>query len=123
MLAVVKTPHTDLKIKGFVPKTVITVLKDEFGKALKIKIDKDDDELMDLFGTDLYKNFRKKVKPGDYIRTYRENLELTQAALGKKIGATRAYICDLEKNRRSISKEMAKKLAKIFGVSVSFFIF
>ncbi len=61
MLAVVKTPHTDIKIKGFVPKTVITVLKGEFGKALKIKHEKGDEEFVDLFDTDIYKRFKKRI--------------------------------------------------------------
>ncbi|MBF0433328.1 MAG: helix-turn-helix transcriptional regulator [Fibrobacteria bacterium] len=122
MLAVVKTPHTDIKIKGFVSNKVLAVLKGEFGKALKIKREKSDEELVDLFETNLYKSFKKRITPGDYVKTYRENLELTQAALGERVDMTRAYICDLEKNRRPISKEMAKKLAKIFGVSVSCFI-
>ena len=122
MLAVVKTPHTDLRIKGFIPGKVITVLRGEFGKTLKIVREKGDEEELDLFETDLYKEFKKRVAPGDYVRTYRENLGLSQAALAEKVGMGRAYICDLEKNRRPISKEMAKKLATIFSVSVSSFI-
>jgi DNA-binding XRE family transcriptional regulator len=122
MLAVVKTPHTNIRIKGFIPKAVLTVLKGEFGRALKIKRGNSGEELVDIFETEAYKSFKKRVTPGDYIKTYRENLSLTQAALGEEVGRSRAYICDLEKNRRPVSKEMAKKLAKVFGVSVSFFI-
>jgi plasmid maintenance system antidote protein VapI len=97
-------------------------LKGEFGKALKIKHEKPDEELVDIFETDLYKRFKKRITPGDYVETYRENLGLTQAALGEKVGMSRAYVCDLEKNRRPVTKEMAKKLSKVFDVSVACFI-
>ena len=60
---------------------------------------------------------------GDYIKIYRENLDLTQAELGKKIGGlTRQYVSDLEKGRRGVSKEMAKKLSTFFNVPIKRFI-
>ena len=119
MLAVVKTPHTDLRIKGFIPRPVLKVLKTEYGKSLEVKTDKDDDELVDFFETDFYKDFKKRMTPGDYVRMYRENMSLTQAALGEKVGMSRAYVCDVEHGRRAISKDIAKKLSKLFKISVS----
>ncbi len=80
-----------------------------------------DEELVDVFETDQYKRFKKKSKPGDYVLAYRENLGLSQAELGKKLGVSRAYICDIEKHRRSVGKDMAKNLAKITGAPVEFF--
>ncbi|MBN1761036.1 MAG: helix-turn-helix domain-containing protein, partial [Chitinispirillaceae bacterium] len=71
-----------------------------------MKADNDDEELVDFFETDFYKDFKKRMKPGDYVRMYRENLSLTQAALGKKVGMSRAYICDVEHGRRAISKDI-----------------
>jgi len=119
MLAVVKTPHTNLRIKGFIPRPVLKVLRTEYGKSLEIKSDKDDEELVDFFDTDIYKDFKKRMKPGDYVKMYRENLGLTQVALGEKIEMSRAYICDVEHGRRSISKEIAKKFSKLFKISAS----
>jgi len=115
----VKTPHTDLRIKGFIPRPVLKVLKTEYGKSLEVKTDKDDDELVDFFETDFYKDFKKRMTPGDYVRMYRENMSLTQAALGEKVGMSRAYVCDVEHGRRAISKDIAKKLSKLFKISVS----
>ena len=92
MLKVMKTPHTEV------------------------------DELVDLFETDLYKNFKKNSKPGDYVRIYRENLGFNQADMGEKLGVGRAYICDIEKHRRSVGKDMAKQLAKLFDAPVEFFL-
>ena len=117
MLAVVKTPHTDLRIKGFIPHPVLKVLRTEYGKSLKVKVDDDDEELVDFFETDLFKDFKKRMKPGDYIKMYRENMHLTQAELGKKVNMSRAYICDVEHGRRTISKDIAKKFSKLFKIS------
>jgi DNA-binding XRE family transcriptional regulator len=122
MLAVVKTPHTDLRIKGFIPRPVLKVLKTEYGKSLEVKTDKDDDELVDFFETDIYKDFKKRITPGGYVRMYRENMNLTQAALGEKVAMSRAYICDIEHGRRAISKEIAKKFSKMFKLPLEYFI-
>jgi len=119
MLAVVKTPHTNLRIEGFIPRPVLKILKNEYGKYLKVKTDKDDEELIDFFETDLYKDFQKRMTPGDYVRMYRENMKLTQASLGEKVGMSRAYICDVEHGRRTISKDIAKKLSKLFKISTN----
>ncbi len=122
MLAVVKTPHTDLKIQGFIPTSVLRVLRTTFGTQLRVESQKGDSEMVDVFATDEYKRFKKNVKPGDYVRTYRENLGLSQAALGEKLGVSRSYVCDIEKHRRDLGKDMAKKMAKLCDAPVTFFI-
>ena len=119
MLAVVKTPLTNIEIKGAISPALLKLLKKEFGDALKVKAET---EAVNVFGTDLYKEFKDKVTPGDYVKTYRKNLGLTQAQLGKRLGVSRSYICDIEHNRRNISKEKAKTLSRIFKVSVERFI-
>jgi antitoxin component HigA of HigAB toxin-antitoxin module len=119
MLAVVKTPRTKLRIEGYISRPVLKILRTEYGKALKVKTDEDDESLVDFFETDIFKEFKQRMKPGDYVKAYRENLSITQAALGVKIGMPRAYICDVEHGRRAIGKENAKKLATIFKISVS----
>ena len=121
MLAVVKTPHTDLKIRGFIATPVLRALRAEYGSHLRVETQKGEEEWVDVFETDLYKRFKKNVKPGDYIRTYRENLGLSQAELGDKLGVSRAYICDIEKHRRSIGKDMIKQVAILFDAPVEFF--
>jgi hypothetical protein len=39
-----------------------------------------------------------------------------------KISASKAFVCDMEHDRRAISKDMAKKLASLFDISVARFI-
>jgi len=119
MLAVVKTPRTNLRIKGFIPSSILRVLRNEFGKKLTVTADKDDKEIENVFDSEEYKSFKKHVSPAYYIRTYRENAGLTQTELAEKLGVSRAYICDIEHNRRTISKLFAKQVADFFKISVA----
>jgi len=122
MQAVVKTPHIDLKIKGSIPDNLIEVLKNNFGKALKLKNSKSD-MYMDVFETSWYKNIKKGLTPGKNLRIYRENHKLSQTKLGEKLGGfSRQYVSDMENGKRNISLKTAKVLAKIFKVSIEKFI-
>ena len=47
-----------------------------------------------------------------FIRVARTSMDLTQEAFGKKIGLSRANVCDLEKGRTLASPELALKIAK-----------
>ncbi|MBN2037663.1 MAG: helix-turn-helix transcriptional regulator [Chitinispirillaceae bacterium] len=96
-------------------------LRSEYGNKLRIENEKDD-TLVDLFETDFYKETKKRMTPGTYLRIYRENHHMTQEKLGDKIGASKAFVCDMEHDRRAISKDMAKKLAALFDISVARFI-
>ena len=122
MLAVVKTPRTNLRIRGFIPSPVLRVLRTEYGRNLTVTADRDDKEMVSVFETAEYREFKSRVSPADYVRTYRENAGLSQSALAGKLGVTRAYVCDIEHGRRTISKQFAKALAEFFKVSVSRFI-
>lgn len=119
MLAVVKTPRTNLHMSGFIPAPVLRILRTEFGKNLKVTADKDDKNLESVFDSAEYKEFKNRVSPADYTRTYRENAGLTQSALAKNLNVSRAYICDIEHGRRDISKQFAKKLADFFKISIA----
>ena len=118
MLAVVKTPRIDVRIKGDVPPRLLRLLKTEYGPALKLH-ESDDEETVDFFKTTFYRKVKKRLTPGMYVKVYRENFNLTQEQLGSKVGVSKSFICDIEHNRRSISKEMAKKFSKLFKISAS----
>jgi hypothetical protein len=49
MLAVVKTPRTNLRINGFIPMPVLRVLRNEFGEKLSVTSDKTDKDLKNAF--------------------------------------------------------------------------
>ena len=122
MLAVVKTPLTRIRIKGRVPNKLIDLLAEEYGNALQITPDPEDEKL-DVFQTDWYKNIKKRLSPASYIKVFRQNRNMTQAELGKALGGLpRQHVSNMENGIRPISKKIALKLAKLFDVSVEKFI-
>ena len=123
MLAVVKTPHIRIRIEGKIPSRLITVLKKEYGKGVRLVEDADaDDELVDVFQTDWYRRTKARLTPGKNLRIYRQNAKMTQPQLGKLIGQPKQYVSNMENDIRPISKNMAIKLAAIFKTSVARFI-
>ena len=124
MLAVVKKHHTNqplFQVKGDIPFKVMEYLKEEFGQDIEVL--QDDEEMVDVFESDWYKEISAATTPGEVLRIYRENAGLTQAELGKKLGKlSRQKISDLEQGKRNISKEMAKKLSKILQVPAARFL-
>jgi DNA-binding XRE family transcriptional regulator len=122
MLAVVKTLRTSIRIKGKISNKLIEVLVSEYGKDVQLTRDPDD-ELVDVFQTDWYKNTKKTMTPGMYMKIYRENRKMTQTELGKILGGLpRQHVSNMENGVRPISKKIAMKLAKAFDVSVEKFI-
>ncbi len=122
MQAVVKTPHTEIIIKGNISEKVLSTLMEEYGSAFNI-VENEDDDLLNVFETDWYKSVKAKTLPGDFLRIYRENKGLTQAELGKELGGIpRQHISNMERGQRSISINIARKLSEIFNVSVERFI-
>lgn len=53
---------------------------------------------------------------GQKIRELREDAELSLRELGKKVGASAAFLSDIELGHRFPSKEVFAKLAKVFHV-------
>lgn len=47
-----------------------------------------------------------------FMRACRSSLGLTQEGFGKKLGLSRANICDIEKGRHLVSAELAVKVAR-----------
>ena len=122
MLAVVKTPRTNIRIKGQISNRLMEVLVAEYGKDVELTRDSED-ELMDVFQTDWYKNTTKSMTPGVYMKIFRENRKMTQTELGKVLGGLpRQHISNMENGSRPISKKIALKLSKVFDVSVERFI-
>lgn len=122
MLAVVKTPHIKIEIKGKISKRLLDVLKEEYGSDVQI-IPDDEDEKIDIFETDWYKTTKEKLTPGKNMRIYRQNRSMTQKELGELLGGVpRQHISNMERGIRAISKKVALKLSKIFNTSVDKFI-
>ncbi len=120
MLAVTKMPHIEVIIKERIPKDDIKILKVQFSKLLKKYSDtKYEEEYIDIEETDWYREIGGKRSRGMTVKIYRENAGLSQRELGLKLGNFPGkYISDIENNRRNVSKEMAKKLSKLFKISI-----
>jgi len=54
---------------------------------------------------------------GTALRATREGAEMSQAGFARKLGVTRSYLCDLEKNRKTVSPARAAKFARVLGYS------
>jgi DNA-binding XRE family transcriptional regulator len=124
MLAVVKRPHTDtplFEVKGDIPENVVAYLEKEFGQALEVFAE-DDEELVDIFETAWYKEISAAITPGESMKIYRENLGLTQAELAQKLGnLSKQKISEMENGKCRISEDVAKKLSQLFEVPIGRF--
>ena len=123
MQAVVKTPHIEVNIRGdMIPPKLILALKDEFGDAVKF-IESDDDAMVNVVETAWYRNIKSKMTPGDNMKVYRELKGMTQSRLGELLeGIPRQHISNMERGRRPISLNNARKLASLFDVPLDRFI-
>ncbi len=122
MQAHVKTPHIKINIKGEIHPKVLSVLKEVYGKKVKL-IKENDEELVDAFETEWFKNIDATMSPGKNMRIYREIHKMTQEELGNKLGGiSKQNISHMERGIRPISKKTAKSLASIFKVPADRFI-
>jgi DNA-binding XRE family transcriptional regulator len=81
--------------------------------------DEGKDEESRLYSIDeVFPNFH----PGDTLKGARLMHELTQAKLGAMIEVKASHISEMEKGKRPIGKEMAKRLAKALGTSYKVFL-
>jgi DNA-binding XRE family transcriptional regulator len=115
-------PHIKINIQGDIHPKILTALKEVYGKKVKL-IKEKDDEIIDIFETDWYKKISLTMTPGKAMKIYRENNKMTQEELGIKLGGiSKQNISHMERGIRSISKNNAKLLAKLFNVPVDRFI-
>ncbi len=125
MLAVVKKPHTKtilFEVKGDIPPNLLAYLEQTYGRNVEVL--EEAEEPADLFETAWYQDIQHQITPAEIVRIYRENMGITQEELGRKLGnLSRQKISDMENNRRSISKNQAKKLSRIFNVPVERFLY
>ena len=89
---------------------------------MKIIEQGDDEEWVNPFEQDFFKEFKSRETPRSNLRFYRKLVRMPQKELAEKIGTSKQHISDMENGRRTISKKTAKKLADLFDVSVARFI-
>src|SRR5712692_885557 len=59
---------------------------------------------------------------GRMIASVRVADEIPQAELARRVGISRANLCDIEKGRRSVTVKRAAQFARILGYSVNQFV-
>ncbi len=117
----VKTPHIKIDIEGEIPESILAIVKKEYGT--KVKIANDNDEYISATETEWYKKTMADMTPARAMKAYRLSRGMTQIELGKELGdVPRQHISNMEKGIRKINIELAKKLSRIFKVSVEKFI-
>ncbi|MFZ5451961.1 MAG: helix-turn-helix domain-containing protein [Thermodesulfobacteriota bacterium] len=62
------------------------------------------------------------MQPGDILRGARYREGLTQAQLAAMIGVKPSHISEMEKGKRPIGKDMAKRLARVLKASYKVFL-
>ncbi len=110
------------EIKGDIPSQVLGYLQQQFGQGVEI-VEDDEEELINIFETNWYKQISATITPGDAMRVYRENHGLSQAELAQKLGNLNGdFIAEMECSKREINPEVAKKLGQLFEVSIERFL-
>jgi ribosome-binding protein aMBF1 (putative translation factor) len=123
MPVVTKNPPTSQRILRFLPSTPKRILRDAKSRYKPFVVEVEEDPLEDYFGSDFHKMVEARMTPALRLKTAREAMGWSQAKLAQEInGVSPKRISDWENGRREISKEFAKKLAKIFKVPAERFI-
>lgn len=65
---------------------------------------------------------RGELTLGRYLRAIRVGEEATQAAFAEMLGVSKAHLCDVEKERRTVSPARAAKWAELLGYPVAQFV-
>ena len=59
---------------------------------------------------------------GSMLRTIRECDEISQASMARRLGISRAHLCDIEKGRRAVNPDRAVKFACDLGYGETQFV-
>lgn len=104
MLALVKTPHTEIILNGTGASEIIDFLKTRF--AVQIFSADEENDLVNINDTSWWKNNRHRVLAGA-----RRKAELTQKQLADAVGIRQSVLSEYERGKRKITPAMAEKLA------------
>jgi len=79
-------------------------------------------EKVNYFESALHRETAAKMEPGDYLHELREGAGWTLRKVGEAVGVAEQRVHDWETGYRAISKDRAKRLGEVFGVSPAVFI-
>ena len=111
MLAVVKTPHTEISINGDGAASILEYLKKQFSVEI-LCADEDDERLVNVRDTDYWKT---QVTPGSLLMGFRLKHDLTQSDLAERSGISQVMISDYETGKRELTMKAATKFGTALG--------
>ncbi len=77
MQVVVKKPH--IRVEGDITGNLVEYLRKEF-HDIEV-IEDEDEELVEVSGSDWYRGIRRTIRPGENVKVYRQLHNLTQEEL------------------------------------------
>lgn len=117
MQVVAKKHHID--IKGKIPESLVKYILKKYGAKNVTVID---DDFEDVTKSDWYQKLDAEDSQGKRLSRTRKRYDMTQAQLAKAVGEYTQHISNMEKDKRPISVEMAKKFEKVFEINYRFFL-
>lgn len=111
MLAVVKTPHTEISINGDGAASILEYLKKQFTVEVLL-FDESDETLVNVRDTDYW---RTQVTPGSLLMGFRLKHDLTQSDLAERSGISQVMVSDYETGKRKLTLKAATKFSKALG--------
>ena len=118
-----RTPNINLRVRVRGKRrseAIIVALREQFGVEAEI-VEPDDEELVNVFETEWYKETKRQTTPGDMLNTLRWKHQLTQAELARRIGVCRQNISAIESGKRGLGIKTALKIAAVMGEPVERF--
>ena len=114
MLALVKTPHTEISINGEASEAILEWLRKKFTVEVVAQndsaSDEDGREAVNVFETDWWKKNEHLLLTGARLKH-----NMTQEELAEKSGIKQSVISLYESGKRRISLRAAIKLGKALG--------
>lgn len=107
MLAVVKTPHTEISINGDGAAKILEYLKQKYPVEI-LTADDDDEKMVPVKASEYWKT---NVTPGSLLKGFRLKHGLTQSDLSKITGISQVMISDYETGKRKLTMKAATKFA------------
>ncbi|MHB9138048.1 MAG: helix-turn-helix domain-containing protein [Victivallaceae bacterium] len=110
MLAVVRTPRTEISLHGAGTSQILEFLRKQFTvEILDVdvsSVEDEGDELVEIESTDWWKQNKHMLLAG-----YRHKINMTQKELAARSGIRQAVISEYECGKRPITLKAAVKLA------------
>ena len=111
MLAVVKTPHTEISINGDGAAKILEYLKQQFPVEV-LSADDNDEKTVNVRESEYWKN---EVTPGTLLMGFRLKHGLTQSDLAERAGISQVMVSDYENGKRKLTLKAATKFANALG--------